>query len=91
MQAEPTAPVRSRSPLVPVIAGFVLAMPFLPLFSMHPDGAFDTTTVSNRVLYAFTTDDRTYAFPLPGVTLHWFEAAFARKAVRHAAEGGDDR
>ena len=22
----------------------------------HPDGAFDTTTVSNRVLYAFTTD-----------------------------------
>jgi hypothetical protein len=22
----------------------------------HPKGAFDTTTVSNRVLYAFTTD-----------------------------------
>ena len=26
------------------------------------------------ILYAFTTDDRTYGFPLPGVTLHWFEA-----------------
>jgi putative spermidine/putrescine transport system permease protein len=33
------------------------------------------------VLYAFTTDDRTYAFPLPGVTLHWFEAAFARSDI----------
>ena len=30
------------------------------------------------ILYAFTTDDRTYAFPLPGVSLRWFEAAFAR-------------
>ena len=30
------------------------------------------------VLYAFTTADRTYEFPPPGLTLHWFEAAFAR-------------
>ncbi len=50
MQAEPTAPTRSRAPLVPVIAGFVLALPFLPLFSMHPDGAFDLLAL----LLAFT-------------------------------------
>ena len=25
------------------------------------------------ILYAFTTEDRTYQFPPPGLTLHWFE------------------
>ncbi len=29
-------------------------------------------------LYAFTTEDRTYQFPPPGLTLRWFSAAFAR-------------
>ena len=24
------------------------------------------------ILYAFTTADRTYEFPPPGLTLHWF-------------------
>jgi putative spermidine/putrescine transport system permease protein len=33
------------------------------------------------VLYAFTTEDRTYAFPPPGLTLHWFEVAFAREDI----------
>jgi putative spermidine/putrescine transport system permease protein len=33
------------------------------------------------ILYAFTTDDRTYAFPPPGLTLHWFQAAFARSDI----------
>jgi putative spermidine/putrescine transport system permease protein len=33
------------------------------------------------VLYAFTTADRTYEFPPPGLTLHWFEAAFARPDI----------
>ncbi len=33
------------------------------------------------VLYAFTTEDRTYQFPPPGLTLHWFEVAFAREDV----------
>jgi putative spermidine/putrescine transport system permease protein len=33
------------------------------------------------VLYAFTTEDRTYQFPPPGLTLHWFEAAFARSDI----------
>ena len=30
------------------------------------------------LLYAFTTDDRTYKFPLPGLTLQWFPLAWAR-------------
>ncbi|HYJ42724.1 MAG TPA: hypothetical protein VEW08_18185, partial [Steroidobacteraceae bacterium] len=30
------------------------------------------------ILYAFTTEDRTYQFPPPGFTLHWFEVAFGR-------------
>ena len=33
------------------------------------------------VLYAFTTADRTYEFPPPGLTLHWFAAAFARDDI----------
>jgi putative spermidine/putrescine transport system permease protein len=33
------------------------------------------------VLYAFTTEDRTYQFPPPGLTLHWFEVAFAREDI----------
>ncbi len=32
-------------------------------------------------LYAFTTEDRTYRFPPPGLTLHWFEVAFARSDI----------
>lgn len=33
------------------------------------------------VLYAFTTEDRTYQFPPPGLTLHWFEVAFGRADI----------
>lgn len=33
------------------------------------------------VLYAFTTEDRTYQFPPPGLTLHWFAVAFAREDI----------
>jgi putative spermidine/putrescine transport system permease protein len=36
------------------------------------------------VLYAFTTEDRTYQFPPPGLTLHWFEVAFARSDIWEA-------
>ncbi len=36
------------------------------------------------VLYAFTTEDRTYQFPPPGLTLHWFEVAFARDDIWEA-------
>jgi putative spermidine/putrescine transport system permease protein len=33
------------------------------------------------ILYAFTTEDRTYQFPPPGLTLKWFSAAFAREDI----------
>jgi putative spermidine/putrescine transport system permease protein len=33
------------------------------------------------ILYAFTTEGRTYQFPPPGLTFHWFEAAFARSDI----------
>src|SRR5688572_286080 len=33
------------------------------------------------ILYAFTTEDRTYQFPPPGFTLHWFEVAFGRADI----------
>src|SRR5262245_13147909 len=33
------------------------------------------------VLYAFTTEDRTYQFPPPGLTLRWFERAFERSDI----------
>ena len=36
------------------------------------------------VLYAFTTEDRTYQFPPPGLTLRWFGVAFARSDVWQA-------
>jgi putative spermidine/putrescine transport system permease protein len=33
------------------------------------------------ILYAFTTDDRKFSFPPPGLTFHWFEVAFARQEM----------
>jgi putative spermidine/putrescine transport system permease protein len=33
------------------------------------------------ILYAFTTEDRTYQFPPPGLTLRWFEKAFERSDI----------
>ena len=36
------------------------------------------------VLYAFTTDDSTFRFPLPGVTLQWFGVAWGREDVWQA-------
>jgi putative spermidine/putrescine transport system permease protein len=33
------------------------------------------------ILYAFTTEDRTYQFPPPGLTLRWFHAAFERSDI----------
>ena len=43
--------------------------------------AFMHLPVAVIVLYAFTTADRTYEFPPPGLTLHWFSAAFARDDI----------
>jgi hypothetical protein len=50
MHAEADSPPRRRSPLLPVLAGFALAAPFLLIFSKHPDGAFDLLAL----LMAFT-------------------------------------
>lgn len=33
------------------------------------------------ILYAFTTEDRTYQFPPPALTIHWFTDAFAREDI----------
>src|ERR1041384_5391719 len=40
--------------------------------------AFLHFPVAIIVLYAFTTEDRTYQFPPPGLTLKWFQLAFER-------------
>src|SRR3954464_7901306 len=36
------------------------------------------------ILYAFTTEDRSYQFPPPGLTLHWFARAFERPDIWQA-------
>jgi putative spermidine/putrescine transport system permease protein len=46
--------------------------------------AFMHVPVLVIVLYAFTTADRTYEFPPPGLTLHWFATAFARTDIWQA-------
>jgi putative spermidine/putrescine transport system permease protein len=43
--------------------------------------AFMHVPVFIIILYAFTTEERTYQFPPPGLTLHWFEVAFARSDI----------
>src|SRR6476660_8729021 len=55
------------SPLQKLAAAAGLAFLHIPVFVI--------------VLYAFTTEDRTYQFPPPGLTLRWFEAAFARSDI----------
>ena len=36
------------------------------------------------LLYAFTTDDKSYQFPPPGLTLKWFAAAWQRQDIWNA-------
>ncbi len=50
MPHEAAATPRRRAPLLPVLAGFALAAPFLIVFIKHPDGAFDLLAL----LMAFT-------------------------------------
>jgi len=33
------------------------------------------------ILYAFTTEEKSYQFPPPGLTLHWFEVAWGRQDI----------
>jgi hypothetical protein len=49
-EATPLPRERGRAPLVPVFVGLALALPFLFLFRIHPDGAFDLLAL----LLAFT-------------------------------------
>ena len=46
--------------------------------------AFMHVPVLIIILYAFTTEDRTYTFPPPGLTLRWFRVAFAREDIWQA-------
>jgi putative spermidine/putrescine transport system permease protein len=59
--------VTGPSPLARVAAYAGLAFMHLPVLVI--------------ILYAFTTDDRSYAFPPPGLTLHWFGVAFERAEI----------
>jgi putative spermidine/putrescine transport system permease protein len=43
--------------------------------------AFMHIPVALIILYAFTTEERTYRFPPPGLTLRWFERAFERSDI----------
>ena len=36
------------------------------------------------VLYAFSSDAKTFSFPPPGLTTRWFGIAFARQDIRDA-------
>ena len=59
---------RSRAPLGLRIAAFAgLAFLHLPLLLIF--------------LYAFTTEERTYQFPPPGLTLQWFAVTWDRPDV----------
>jgi putative spermidine/putrescine transport system permease protein len=46
--------------------------------------AFMHVPVLIIILYAFTTEDRTYTFPPPGLTLKWFGRAFERTDIWQA-------
>jgi hypothetical protein len=50
MSSEPSAPSPARSPLVPILGGLAMALPFLVLYNEHPDGAYDLLTL----ILAFT-------------------------------------
>jgi len=43
--------------------------------------AFMHIPVAIIILYAFTTEDSSYQFPPPGLTVKWFGAAFARTDI----------
>jgi putative spermidine/putrescine transport system permease protein len=63
--------MRSRAPLGTRLAAYAgLAFMHFPVLII--------------LLYAFTTEDRTYTFPPPGLTLRWFEVAFAREDIWEA-------
>jgi putative spermidine/putrescine transport system permease protein len=61
----------SQSPIwLKIAAGAGLAFLHLPILLIF--------------LYAFTTEDKSYVFPPPGLTTQWFGIAFQRQDVREA-------
>jgi len=60
--------MNTRAPLGTRLAAYAgLAFMHIPVFII--------------ILYAFTTEDRTYEFPPPGLTLKWFGVAFGRSDI----------
>jgi len=57
---------------LPLKAGALIGVAFL-----HMPLAF-------IILYAFSTEDKSFVFPLPGLTLKWFAVAWAREDIRSA-------
>jgi ABC-type spermidine/putrescine transport system permease subunit II len=41
------------------------------------------------VLYAFSMEEKSFRFPIPGFTTKWFSVAFAREDIRAARFSGD--
>jgi putative spermidine/putrescine transport system permease protein len=57
---------------------------WLTRFGAFAGLAFMHIPVLIIILYAFTTEGRTYEFPPPGLTFHWFEVAFSRSDIWQA-------
>jgi putative spermidine/putrescine transport system permease protein len=73
MRSEATGPARHGAK-----AGLTLrAGAFIGVAFLHVPLAF-------IILYAFSTEDKSFVFPLPGLTLKWFAVAWAREDIRSA-------
>ena len=71
MPSKPSRTGRRRTPLGLLLGTFaVLLFLYVPMAVI--------------LLYAFTTDDATFRFPLPGLTLRWFGVAWGRSDVWEA-------
>jgi putative spermidine/putrescine transport system permease protein len=73
MHSEPGGPVRRGAKAgLSLKAGALIGVLFLhvPLFFI--------------VLYAFSIEEKSFVFPLPGLTLRWFAVAWAREDIRAA-------
>jgi putative spermidine/putrescine transport system permease protein len=73
MRSEAGGPARHGTKAgLPLKAGALIGVAFL-----HVPLAF-------IILYAFSTEDKSFVFPLPGLTLKWFAVAWAREDIRSA-------
>jgi putative spermidine/putrescine transport system permease protein len=73
MRSEAGGPVRhGAKPGLSLKAGALIGVAFL-----HVPLAF-------IILYAFSSEDKSFVFPLPGLTLKWFAVAWGRQDIRAA-------